>query len=83
MSALSFFPKNGWMPMPLFLDQLVAVIPADHPLARGEPVELCESPFIMKIVGDGMSAAEKTSPPQICDPSSLIATPRSSPSSNR
>ena len=56
-------PEERLDAVPLFLDQLVAVIPADHPLAQKKAVsltELCESPFIMKIVGDGMSAAEKT-----------------------
>lgn len=55
-------PEERLDAMPLVEDQLVAVIPAGHPLARKDGVslaELCESPFIMKIVEGGASAAEK------------------------
>ena len=55
-------PEERVDAMPLIEDQLVALIPADHPLARKKAVslsELCESPFIMKIVDSGASAAEK------------------------
>lgn len=55
-------PEERLDTMPLVEDQLVAVIPAVHPLARKKAVsltELCESPFIMKIVEGGASAAEK------------------------
>ena len=55
-------PEERLDAMPLVEDQLVAPIPADHPLARKKALslpELCESPFIMKIVEGGVSAAEK------------------------
>lgn len=56
-------PEERLDTMPLVEDQLVALLPADHPLARKKAVglpELCESPFIMKIVEGGVSAAEKS-----------------------
>ncbi len=55
-------PEERLDTMPLVEDQLVALIPANHALARKKAVslaELCESPFIMKIVAGGASAAEK------------------------
>lgn len=55
-------PEERLDAVPLVEDQLVALIPAGHPLARKKTVglsELCESPFIMKIVEGGASAAEK------------------------
>ena len=55
-------PEERVDAMPLVEDQLVALIPAGHPLARKKAVslgELCESSFIMKIVEGGVSAAEK------------------------
>lgn len=55
-------PEERLDAMQLVEDQLVALIPAGHPLAREKAVsltELCESPFIMKIVEGGASAAEK------------------------
>ena len=55
-------PEERLETMPLVDDQFVALIPATHPLARKKAVslsELCESPFIMKIVEGRTSPAEK------------------------
>lgn len=55
-------PEERLDVMNLMEDQLVALLPAGHPLAAKKGVslpELCESPFIMKIVEGGASAAEK------------------------
>lgn len=55
-------PEERLDTMPLVQDQFVALIPANHPLAKKKAVslpELCESPYIMRIVEGRPSPAEK------------------------
>ena len=55
-------PEERLDVMPLVEDQFVAVIPANHPLAKKKAVslpELCEWPYIMRIVEGRRSPAEK------------------------
>ena len=55
-------PEERLDTMPLVEDQFVALVPAEHPLARKKAIslsELCEAPYIMRIVEGRASPAEK------------------------